>query len=262
MPKKKGYKLEIYQESNLDQKTLEKKIYELAMAYRVYTEIGKLPDPKERLDVLIDKVAALLAVEIVSLMLLDEKRRNLSIKASKGLEPAIVKKAKAKVGEGIAGWVAKTGEPLLIRDLSKDSRFAGRGTRRYTTQSLLSVPIKVYDRVIGVLNVNNKKTKKVFTEKDLRVLSAVADLAAAFIEHGRFQNFIKWRNELRVKSLHTIIHDLSNPLSGIKGAVYMMLGGTVGKINDNQKKLMELAKRNTDRLAVLIRELLDPEKLK
>jgi FixJ family two-component response regulator len=120
----------------------------------------------------IDLVASILEVEIVSLMLVKESEGVLRIAYAKGLDPAVQKEAVTRIGEGISGWVAQTGEPLLIRDLVQDPTF-GKKTRnpRYHTDSLMSVPLKVNGKTVGVMNANNKISGGAFDEQDMALFT-------------------------------------------------------------------------------------------
>src|SRR5574337_906744 len=125
----------------------------------------------------IDFIADVLEVEIVSLMLVTEPEGVLRIAHAKGLEQEVQREAVRAVGEGISGRVAKTGEPLLIRDLSQDP-VHGKGDLhpRYRTNSLMCVPLKVNGKTIGVLNANNKVTGKSFDENDLALFTTFSCL--------------------------------------------------------------------------------------
>ncbi|HTU01274.1 MAG TPA: GAF domain-containing protein, partial [Candidatus Sulfotelmatobacter sp.] len=95
------------------------------------------------------------------------------------LDAEVQRQAACPVGEGIAGGVAKSGEPLLIRDLSQDPRFGKRPRHpRYRTDSLMCVPLKVNGKTIGVLNANNKVSGAAFDEYDLAVFTTFACLVS------------------------------------------------------------------------------------
>ena len=120
----------------------------------------------------IDLVVSVLDVEIVSLMLVREPEGMLRIVHAKGLDPEVQQQAACPIGEGIAGWVAQTGEPLLIRDLAQDPTFGKRERNpRYHTNSLMVVPLKVNGRTVGVMNANNKITGEPFDEHDLALFT-------------------------------------------------------------------------------------------
>ncbi len=126
----------------------------------------------------IDLIGDVLEVEIVSLMLVTEPEGTLRIARAKGLDPAVQREAVCGVGEGIAGRVAKTGEPLLIRDLSQDPVFGKPDLHpRYRTNSLMCVPLKVNGKIIGVLNAN-KQSGRSFDESDLALFTTFSCLVS------------------------------------------------------------------------------------
>ncbi len=149
--------------------------------------ISSLEEVSQRI---LDEAARTLGVEYASLMLMEESGTSLRVAAARGPRRDTVGKIHSALGEGIAGYVAQQGKPLLIEELSTHE-LACRATREEDRPgSLLSVPLKVQDRVLGVLNVN-KATGEPFRTGDLKLLSALADLAALSIENARtYQNAI------------------------------------------------------------------------
>ena len=143
---------------------------------------------RDVLEVIMEKIVQALSCEVGSILLLDRETNLLRIEASYGIDEKTAKTLKLEKGERISGWVAQHGEPLLSNDVEKDPRFAKRSSEKYFTKSLLSVPLKARGEVIGVLNVNNKKDRKVFTETDLKLLSGLASQASVAIQNARLYN--------------------------------------------------------------------------
>jgi DNA-binding response OmpR family regulator len=127
----------------------------------------------------IELIADAIQVDIVSLMLVNEAEGTLRIAHAKGLELNVQREAVRAVGEGIAGHVAKTGEPLLIRDLSLDP-VHGKGilNPRYRTNSVISVPVKISGKTVGVLNANNKINGTPFDDNDLALFTTFSCLVS------------------------------------------------------------------------------------
>jgi signal transduction histidine kinase len=115
-----------------------------------------------------------------SLLLLDSGE--LSIRAAIGLPPDVVRSTRLKLSEGISGYVARTGEGVRVADVATDHRFARTPHPRYESRSFLSVPLRVSDRILGVLNVSSRQGGGVFRARDLRVLSIFAAQAATLID--------------------------------------------------------------------------------
>lgn len=208
----------------------------------------------------VDKVTDLLNVEISSLMLFDKKNQELSIKAAKGLSENVVKNAKTKVGEGIAGWVAEKKEALLIKDIGKDKRFSKRNGK-YHNNSLLSVPLLVKDELLGVVNVNNKATREVFRESDLDKLKEISGHISNAVDNALKYQEVKRLSELKLDFVSTVSHELRSPLSSVKEATNLLLDKIPGKINSDQERFLKISKNNVDRVLRLIDELLDISKL-
>ena len=89
-------------------------------------------------------------------------------------------------GEGIAGKVFAEGNPILVRDIESDHRVQRSKRPRYKTKSFMSIPLKLEDRTIGILNIADKITGDVFSEEDLRCLMSVASYASVAIERSEF----------------------------------------------------------------------------
>jgi sigma-B regulation protein RsbU (phosphoserine phosphatase) len=98
------------------------------------------------------------------------------------MDPEIQRTWRARIGEGITGWVAQTGKPLLIENVETHPLFQRKSRRRYSTKSLLSVPLIYQKRVLGVLNVNNRNDAGIFTQSDELLLSTLANFIVIAIQ--------------------------------------------------------------------------------
>jgi diguanylate cyclase (GGDEF)-like protein len=143
-------------------------------------------DSDELFRLVLDRASGLVDAELGSLMLLDETRGDLVIKATRGLHEKIVEQFRIRPGEGIAGGVAATGRALLVRDIEADARVARRNRPRFRGRSFVSLPLRSKDRTIGVLNLADRRDGRPFDETDLSLLSAVAAQAAVAIERSTF----------------------------------------------------------------------------
>jgi diguanylate cyclase (GGDEF)-like protein len=114
-------------------------------------------------------------------------------------------------GEGIAGWVVQQGETLLIPDVAVDPRFSPRMDEkmRFSTKSILAVPLRTGDQVIGVIEVINALDEREFTAEDLQILEAFANFAAVAIENAR-------RHEALLEA------NRNDPLTGLRNSTYFL----------------------------------------
>ena len=185
---------------------LERTIDEL----RAFNEIGKVLtstlDIHEVLGLIMEQVSAVLKPANWSLLLLDEAKDELVFELAVGPSAAALKGLRVRIDEGIAGWVAREGRTLLVPDVSADKRFSARfdEATRFTTQSILAVPMRSRDRTLGVIELVNGPDKKPFTEKDARTLGSIADYAAIAIENAR--NFQRVQ-ELTILDEHTGLYN-------------------------------------------------------
>lgn len=150
-------------------------------------------DAKEILSIIMRQISVLLQPENWSLLLIDEETNEMYFEIIVGENTDKIKDLRLKVGEGIAGWVAKNGEPLLVSDVSKDSRFSSKADNKskFTTKSIICVPVESKGRILGVIELINYYDDKAFEEKDLTKLSILADYAAIALENARSYNIAK-----------------------------------------------------------------------
>jgi len=153
-------------------------IHEFGVATSGIVEIDRLAK------LIVTNGTRLLRTEMGSLMLINKETNMLEIVAARGLPEDVVKNTRIPIGEGIAGKVAEDGEPILCENVETDKRFFRESNEKYTSKSFISVPLKVQNKVIGVLNVNNKESRQKFDEKDLRLLTILADQSAMTIENA------------------------------------------------------------------------------
>jgi two-component system NtrC family sensor kinase len=138
----------------------------------------------------VQNITRILQIEACSLLLVDQETDELEFVVTLKGDQARYSAFRLKSGQGIAGWVAKHGEPLLIPDVTRDSRFYARVDQStgFESHSILCVPLKAKGRLIGVLEAINKRgqagdTK--FTEEDLKMLTALASWVAVAVENAR-----------------------------------------------------------------------------
>ncbi len=132
--------------------------------------------------------AEMMNSKICSIMLLDEKKNELMIKASQSLSKAYLKKPHLKVGESVSGRVVKEKRPITVLDVTKEKDYSyPEIARQEGLCSLLSVPMMLKDKVIGVINSYTDHQHQ-FSEEEIKVLSTVANQAAVAIENTKLMS--------------------------------------------------------------------------
>ena len=131
--------------------------------------------------------------EVASLLLIDETSQELVFRVALGGKGAeLEEKFRVKMGEGIAGSVAASGNPEIVNDPHKDPRFAKRfdDSTGFVTRAILCVPMKARGRIIGVLQAINPLRREGFSREDLELFETFADQAAIAIENARLHGEI------------------------------------------------------------------------
>ena len=151
---------------------------------------GQLAAPvayNELLDMIITTAAQVLHAKAASLFLIDHETQELVFEVALGESAAVARRYRVPLGQGIAGWVAASGQPLAIADASQDPRFA-RGMAQsigYIPKSILCVPLRSGELVMGVVELFDKLDGQPFTPADMELLGQFASEAAVAIEQSR-----------------------------------------------------------------------------
>ena len=167
---------------------------EIASLMEVNQVINSTLDLNEVLRQVMAQSTRLLGAESSALMLLEESTQELVFEVATGDKGSAVKQIRLKLGEGVAGWVAREGQPLIVNDPAGDERFF-RGADRasgYTTRNIMAVPLTVRGRVIGVLEVlNSLPPGRPFVESDLRLIQTIENQAGTAIEKARLYKYME-----------------------------------------------------------------------
>lgn len=182
-----------------------KKLAQLSLMYKVSHDIATSFDLSKILRTVLNKTLSVLKSEIGSIMLLDDLKGELKIEVARGLPKAIVKNERVRVGENISGWVLKHNKPVLCLDVANDPRFRKKPHERYYTRSLISAPLSVKGTPIGVININNKRSRGLFNEDDLKLLVGLANEVAIAIENARLYRALRASYLSAIKTLAVVI---------------------------------------------------------
>jgi two-component sensor histidine kinase len=161
--------------------------------------------------------ARVMEARLCSLMLPDETTGELVLRATQRLSPAYRNKPPLKVGEGIVGLVAQTGQPVAVLDVRQDPRYRHTEiARQEGLCSLLCVPLGVRDRVIGVLNCYTAEPHR-FTDDEIALFSTLANQTALAIENARLVT-----NAAIVREMH---HRIKNNLQNVAMLLRLQMSG-------------------------------------
>jgi CheY-like chemotaxis protein len=165
---------------------LTEKIRELTLLNEVGKLLTSTLDFNEVLHVLMNQIQKIMRVEAVSLLLVEKETKDLVFEVALGPASQELQHRKLAAGQGVVGWVAKTGKPVLIPDVSGDPRFdkAFDESTGFVTKSMMCVPLKIRDEVIGVIQVLNHEDGMPFNEDNMYLLSSISMYASIAIEHA------------------------------------------------------------------------------
>jgi len=177
--------------------------------------------------------------EASSIFELDETNDELFIRVARGEKKDSIKKIRIKLGEGIAGWVTMTGEPMVVQDTEKEKRFSNKYDEMsgFQTKSLICVPLILRDKPIGAIQVLNKKNQEPFTRADLEILISLSQQIAVAMENAKLYRRLQKKFELTARELKNtqekllrterlaamgnlvngIAHEIRNPITTIGG---------------------------------------------
>jgi GAF domain-containing protein len=136
------------------------------------------------LQAIVEVARAIFGARAASIMLLDESAGELVFEAVTGEGEDTLVGKRIPSGTGIAGWVAASGQPLVVEDVAEDPRFAADQARRtgYVPKGLMAVPLLREDRVLGVLNVLDRPERRRFSVAEMDLLGLFANQAAVALE--------------------------------------------------------------------------------
>jgi diguanylate cyclase (GGDEF)-like protein len=176
-------------------KLLERRNEELASMIEIGKALTSSLDSRAILETIMKQVERLIKPKTWSLLLVDSESGDLIFEIAVSTVSEQLMGVRLERGKGIAGWVAQHGQPLLIPDVRKDERFAEHFDQKllFTTRSIVCVPMKIKDQVIGVIELINSYEESDFDENDILLISSIADFAAIALENARNYKLI---NEL------------------------------------------------------------------
>jgi diguanylate cyclase (GGDEF)-like protein len=182
----------LYEKREKEKEDLDKTLQNLSLLYSIGKAMNYISDLKKLLQFILGQAIEITSAEKGSLMLYDMETNHLNIRVLAGSEAKAyqekvnnneIKCRSFKPGEGIAGRVFLTAKPIVVNNIRKDNVFVD--SEASYVRSIACIPMIVYNDVIGVINVTNKRYGMQFTDDDVEMLKAVADQAAVAINKAQ-----------------------------------------------------------------------------
>lgn len=253
---------------------------EIATLHRINKFLGCIDDLDKLLQLIMQEASHTVEAQASSIALYDSQQKNLRFTVSLGKKGRQVKEIRLKLGQGIIGYAAQFRKCLNIADVNKDKRFHSDidEKTKFKTKSILAVPIIYKQRLIGALEVINKKSGFQFSSADTKLLEIVAGMAAIAIENAKlYQRLLQKHRALRTKHNRLVemqkqmlrmermsaigdiasrmVHDLRNPLTVIRSCAEFFKDPTVEI--EERKKWSKVVTDEVDRLAGMTMEVMD-----
>jgi PAS domain S-box-containing protein len=231
-----------------------RRIEELDALNQVAAILNSTHDLKRVLELAIERIAAALHAEAASLLLRDDATGELVFEVAIGPVADRIRGRRLALGQGIAGWVARTGKALLVPDVSADPRFSGGvdAASGFVTRSILCTPLKTTQGIMGVVQLLNHTAGRPFSEADLQLLEAISLHAAAVIERARLLE--RERQSDTLLALSNLTEELSGPLESL-GCYLEDLFETARQSSPNLLPTIEKAMERLENLRGLLRHL-------
>ena len=262
---------------------LEDLVFKLGALNDMVEMAARIPRIEDLLSHVLERTMRAVSAGIGSIMLLDRERQTLRIAVGRGLPEAGRGPVEVKVGEGVAGKVVEMGEAVVVEDIEKDPRFGQQNHPRYGGGSFICMPLRVAERIVGVVNLSKKEvapgTTGVFSQTDLQFLNALATYTAYAVDNARLfeeaqQSAQKLQEVVEDQKLRLtlaqqqmiqaaklsalgelvagVAHELNNPLTVLVGASDIL----EQQAPDDLKEYARMIRESTDAARHIVRGLL------
>jgi GAF domain-containing protein len=159
---------------------LDKKARKLTAIFEIGKALNEETDPSVLFQLIVDRATELMGASSGSIIRVERESGLLRIEAERGLGEAVKSRIRLRLGEGVTGWVAKEGKPLLVPDVRRDTRYVEASS---AVMSEMAVPVKWGEEVVGVINLDHNEVGG-FSEEDLELLTAFGHAAAVALRHA------------------------------------------------------------------------------
>lgn len=234
-----------------------RKYMRLMARYERLMEISRQLNSTLDVGTLLNKISRaateLTETEEASILLIDPTTGELRFEASTNMSPGAMAAVPVPIEGSLAGWVATTGEPVLVEDTRNEKRFFSQVDKiiRFNTRNLLGVPMEAHGRIIGVVEALNKIDDRPWTEEDMDTLSTLAAQAAIAIENARLFQQSDFIAEM--------VHELRTPLAALKASTVLLLRPNLP--DDRRSTIIQTMQSETERLSRMATDFLDLARL-
>ncbi len=243
-----------------------------ALLYQVGQVINSTLDINIVLNRVMDMVIHVMKAERGYIVLIDKETGDFLFKTARHMDGQEVAEEDVSLSRSIVRKVAETGECVLSTNALQDPRFKRSSSiLLHEIRSILCVPIKLKQKILGVIYVDNRVNSGVFNKGDLELLIALSNQSAIAIENAQlYEDLQKTLEELKASNrrlqeanrlkdefLANISHELRTPLTSVLGFSETMASGRLGDLNEKYARCCKYIIQNGKNMLRLIDDLLD-----
>ena len=258
----------------------EKRERMLLLVVRKIKELAAPMEDEQRLQKILGDAVSIFDCEAGTLYTVDDRTGDLIFHVAFGPAADKLLGQRLPAGAGIAGLAVQKHEPVIENEAQQSARHykAADEQTGFVSRSILAVPMQVGDRMIGVIEIINRRDALPFFEEDVNILTVFADQAVTVVENTRLVALNEQRVPQKLEGTQGIdeaqladlaksefvsfvAHELKNPMTSIKGYVELLAAGSVGQINEMQANFLNTIRANVERMSALISDLNDNAKI-
>ena len=245
---------------------LEHRLRDLTALQEISSAISSEPELDKTMNKVVSTTTKAFASDLCALLLFNEMTGELETQSGAyftGDGASVMLKIPVDDPNSLSAQVFRSGEPFLSPDASLDPRIKSQTARLWDLRSIIIVPLMAENKVIGVLRIGRHQANS-YNKDHLRLATLISHQAAVIIANAHLYDSLRDAkieqerlNQVKNEFLSIVSHELRTPITTIKGFVKVVLQGEAGPLNSQQEKFLQIADQSTDRLTVLISDLLD-----
>lgn len=236
---------ELMKRLQLVNRQLSRKVAQLSTMYAIGQAVTSVLELDKLLSRIVEASVYLCRSDEGTLYLIDEESGELYMTAAQGVGEKAARGFRLKVNDSLIGQVVRTGKPTTVNSDSAAPNL--KLMTGYLVHSLLNVPLKVKDKIIGVLSVANRVTRRSFTQEDLEQLMGLANYAAIAIDNARLYEATRKvvAAEMLNRTVVTISHYVNNPLMTLTMNMERLVRAEKsGRIGDTEGMIADASRLN------------------
>ncbi len=235
----------------------------LSLLYETVRLFNSSLDIEEVLNIVIDKIIEVFEGERGFVMLYNKSSGKLEIMVARNMDKKTISELEMSISMTVANRVFNTGEPVLSTNALQDPSVRSKSIILHDIRSVLCVPMKLKDEIIGIIYTDNRLMSGAFDTDELNLLATLANQAATAIENARLykqvsdhllkiQNLEKAKNEL----ISLLSHELRTPIVPIKGYLYALKNYSSQLQEEEKLEMIDTMEGRVEHLSRLINDLL------